>query len=50
MVVCADLDPVEQTLDEGRRVLCWLHGPAERIPEGGTEPLEREEIAVAEEA
>ena len=50
MVVCADRDPVEQMLDDDRRVLCWLHGPAERIPEGGTEPLEREEIAVAEEA
>ena len=37
-------------IEEGRRVLCWLHGPEELIPEGGHAPLEREEIAVAEEA
>jgi hypothetical protein len=30
--------------------LCWLHGPQAEIPDGGTVPLEREEIAVAEEA
>jgi peptide/nickel transport system ATP-binding protein len=50
MVVCADRDPVEQRLDERRRVLCWLHGPEELIPDGGHAPLPREEIAVAEEA
>ena len=50
MSVCAEKDPVEQMLDDDRRVLCWLHGPDEQIPEGGTEQLEREEIAVAEEA
>ena len=50
MAVCASRDPIEQRLDEGRRVLCWLHGPAEQIPEGGTSMLEREEIGVAEEA
>ena len=50
MVVCAVESPIEQTLDRGRRVLCWLHGPEERIPAGGTSELEREEIAVAEEA
>ena len=50
MVVCAHQDPVEQRIDGERRVLCWLHGPEERIPEGGAEPLEREEIAVADEA
>jgi oligopeptide/dipeptide ABC transporter ATP-binding protein len=50
MVVCATKDPVEQVLDDTRRVLCWLHGPEEEIPDGGTAPLEREEIAVADEA
>ena len=50
MVVCASKDPVEQVLDDGRRVLCWLHGPEQAIPEGGSTALEREEIAVAEEA
>jgi len=50
MVVCATKDPVELALDDGRRVLCWLHGPEQAIPAGGTTPLEREEIAVADEA
>ena len=27
MRVCAELAPIEQRLDERRRVLCWLHGP-----------------------
>jgi peptide/nickel transport system ATP-binding protein len=49
MRVCATIDPVEQQLDE-RRVSCWLHGPAESIPENGRHALERQEIAVAEEA
>ena len=31
-------------------MLCWLHGPVEEIPEGATAPLEREEIAVADES
>jgi peptide/nickel transport system ATP-binding protein len=50
MRVCAEVDPVEVRAETGQRVLCWLHGPEELIPPGGTEPLEREEIAVAEEA
>jgi hypothetical protein len=50
MRVCAANDPIEQRLGSGQRVLCWLHGPEEEIPEGGKAPLEREEIAVAEEA
>jgi peptide/nickel transport system ATP-binding protein len=56
MRVCAEKDPIEVTLRDGaaadrpQRVLCWLHGPEEEIPPGGEEPLEREEIAVAEEA
>jgi peptide/nickel transport system ATP-binding protein len=50
MVVCASKDPVEQTLEGSRRVLCWLHGPEQEIPAGGTSTLEREKIAVAEEA
>ena len=50
MVVCATKDPVEQSLADGRRVLCWLHGPEQAIPQGGTTALEREEIAVADEA
>jgi hypothetical protein len=50
MVVCASQDPVEQRADGDRRVLCWLHGPHSEIPAGGVSALEREEIAVAEEA
>jgi peptide/nickel transport system ATP-binding protein len=50
MSVCAERDPVEQHLDLGHRVACWLHGPSEQIPDGGTDPLEREEFALADEA
>jgi peptide/nickel transport system ATP-binding protein len=50
MKVCRELDPVDLRLSSGQRVECWLHGPEERIPDGGREPLEREEISVADEA
>jgi peptide/nickel transport system ATP-binding protein len=50
MRVCPRKFPIPVRLDGGRRVECWLHGPAEEIPPGAAEPLEREEIAVAEEA
>jgi peptide/nickel transport system ATP-binding protein len=50
MLVCRSKFPIEVRPDGSRRVECWLHGPVEEIPEGGTVPLEREEIAVAEEA
>jgi peptide/nickel transport system ATP-binding protein len=50
MRVCVSQEPVERRLDAGRRVQCWLHGPAQRIPAGGQLPLEREAIGVADEA
>ena len=50
MQVCPVRDPIEQSPEPGRRVLCWLHGPGAAIPPGGADRLEREEIAVAEEA
>jgi hypothetical protein len=61
MRVCAERHPIEVRLDaidadtaaDGRprdRVSCWLHGPEPEIPPGGTEPLKRQEIAVADEA
>jgi oligopeptide/dipeptide ABC transporter ATP-binding protein len=50
MQVCASRPPVEQELEDARRVLCWLHGPEDAIPEGGHAQLERQRIAVAEEA
>jgi peptide/nickel transport system ATP-binding protein len=49
MQVCRDVNPVEVEKGE-RRVLCWLHGPESKIPPGGTQPLDRGQIAVAEEA
>jgi peptide/nickel transport system ATP-binding protein len=50
MRVCARIDPIEVRTEAGQRVSCWLHGPEEEIPPEGTEPLERGEIALAEEA
>jgi peptide/nickel transport system ATP-binding protein len=50
MVVCATTDPIEVRAETGQRVLCWLHGPEDEIPPGGETPLEREAIALAEEA
>ena len=50
MRVCPQRQPPEVASGAGQRVACWLHGPEEEIPEGGTEKLEREEIAIAEEA
>jgi len=50
MLVCAREEPIEQRLADGRRVLCWLHGPDDRIPAGGRDRLERAEIGVADEA
>ena len=49
MEVCASKHPIEVT-SEDRRVSCWLHGPESEVPPGGAEPLEREQIAIAEEA
>src|SRR4051812_44905475 len=50
MQVCPDKDPVMVTTAHGSQVACWLHGPEELIPPGGTTPLTREEFAVADEA
>jgi peptide/nickel transport system ATP-binding protein len=50
MKVCPDQDPVEVSTLNGSRVACWLRGPDELIPPGGTTPLVREGIAVADEA
>jgi len=50
MKVCAAKPPIEQALDGNRRALCWLHGPDEEVADDGWSPLERQEIAVAEEA
>ena len=55
MRVCAERHPIEVQPVSGEpsrsgRVSCWLHGPEREIPPGGREPLERGEIAIAEEA
>jgi peptide/nickel transport system ATP-binding protein len=50
MRICARAEPIEQQPEPGRRVLCWLHGPEEVIREDDAERLEREAIAVADEA
>jgi len=50
MQVCPRIDPVEVRTSTGERVECWLHGPAELIPPGGTAPLQRQELASADEA
>jgi peptide/nickel transport system ATP-binding protein len=48
--VCISKPPIEQGLENDRRVLCWLHGPEQQIPEGGTQKLEGREVGVADEA
>ena len=50
MQVCPRLEPVEVRTPAGERVECWLHGPAELIPPGQAAPLERRELASADEA
>jgi peptide/nickel transport system ATP-binding protein len=50
MRVCAEKHPIEVRREGGQRVECWLHGPQDEMPPGGERPLEREEIALAEEA
>jgi peptide/nickel transport system ATP-binding protein len=50
MQVCVDQDPVLTQADNGTVVECWLSGPEDLIPSGGTEKLEQKEISVADEA
>jgi peptide/nickel transport system ATP-binding protein len=50
MRVCPQKDPIDQHVEFGHRVQCWLHGPSSEIPPDGTEPYERREFARADEA
>ena len=50
MRVCSTKHPTEVAVADGHVTECWLHGPEGEIPPGGEQPLERGEIAVAEEA
>jgi oligopeptide/dipeptide ABC transporter ATP-binding protein len=42
MLVCPTEHPPMVAAAGGQRVACWLHGPADRIPAGGTAALSRE--------
>jgi peptide/nickel transport system ATP-binding protein len=50
MAVCASQNPINIERPSGGRVECWLVGPQDQIPPGGTQPLKQEELAVADEA
>jgi peptide/nickel transport system ATP-binding protein len=50
MQVCATQNPVDLERPGGGRVECWLVGPEDRIPPGGKQPLEQEELSVVDEA
>jgi peptide/nickel transport system ATP-binding protein len=50
MRVCPQRHPPVVTTELNQEVACWLHGPADQIPDGGTAPLEREALGVADEA
>ncbi|HET6815968.1 MAG TPA: ABC transporter ATP-binding protein [Mycobacteriales bacterium] len=50
MQVCPTRHPPTVTTELNQQVDCWLHGPEDEIPPGGTQPLPREAIGVADEA
>jgi len=50
MNVCATRNPINIERPGGGRVECWLRGPDDQIPAGGTQPLKQEELSVADEA
>jgi len=50
MRVCAVKNPIEVERPGGGRVECWLRGPHDEVPPGGTQPLTQEELTVADEA
>ena len=50
MQVCPRKHPPTVRTDLGQLVACWLHGPDQEIPPGGTAPLQRATIGVADEA
>jgi peptide/nickel transport system ATP-binding protein len=50
MNVCASQNPVNIERPGGGRVECWLVGPDELVPAGGTQALRQEELTVADEA
>jgi peptide/nickel transport system ATP-binding protein len=50
MRVCSWKQPIDVKPGDDRRVQCWLHGPESELPTGEDVELEREELAVADEA
>ncbi len=50
MKVCLDHDPVPVRTTTGTEVECWLSGPDELIPAGGTDRVEQKELSLADEA
>jgi peptide/nickel transport system ATP-binding protein len=50
MKVCAVKNPINIERPGGGRVECWLRGPDDQIPPGGTESLTQEVLSVADEA
>src|SRR3954469_1489135 len=50
MTVCPTRHPPTVVTELNQQVDCWLHGLDEEIPSGGTQPLEREAIGVADES
>jgi len=50
MRICADIAPIDTDVADDHRVQCWLHGPDEFMTDERAKPLEREEIASADEA
>ncbi len=50
MKVCLDHDPVPTRAASGTEVECWLAGPDELVPTGGTERAEQKELSLADEA
>ncbi|MBA2443714.1 MAG: ABC transporter ATP-binding protein [Nocardioidaceae bacterium] len=50
MKVCADQDPIVMPAHAAGNVECWLSGPDDQVPPGGSDRLEQQEFGVADEA
>ncbi len=50
MKVCLDQNPIPTRTSADTEVECWLSGPDELIPAGGTDRVEQKELSLADEA
>ncbi len=50
MSVCLDQNPIPTRTSADTEVECWLSGPDELIPPGGTDRVEQKELSLADEA